>query len=378
MYWQWYTLRRAAALTRAATYRIDLPETGMLGSMIIRLSGDEVSGFGQSGGDWKLLDVFTKLEVVANGSLIIKDLTPQLVQALAWYDGQPVSNDVVRNYASNTQFAELLVNFGRFLGDQDYGLDLSAFDNVELRLTNDAGTTEFSDTLAATVLLSFLRPSQQARSLGYMRSEIWRSWTTVQNEWTYLDLPTEALLRRVVVQALPAIASTGAEADTGFANCIYDLQCYLRTGEIEVFNGRASDLMHINALMGKRDLISHMHPYLTADIAVRTDVGYPLAHVFTVGSYSGAVETVIPTLKNGQTADTLVFESGAGAGPDEGLIKGMGYHDTVMLPFDYNLDPATWLDPNLDKQVQFNVHCRDSSSADNAAAKVVLDRLVRR
>jgi hypothetical protein len=264
------------------------------------------------------------------------------------------------------------------MGDQDYGLDLSAFDNVELRLTNDAATTEWSDTLNATLLLGLLRPSQRARSLGYMRSEIWRSYTSVQNEWTYLDLPTEHLLRRVVVQALPAIASAGSEADTSFTNVIYQLQCYLRTGEIEVFNGYSADLLRINALSMGRDLIDHMHPYLTADKAVRTKVGYPLAHVFTVGSYAGSVETVIATLKAGQTYDTLIFENDIGAGPDEGLIKGLGYHDTVLLPFDYSPDPATWLDPNLDKQVQFNLHCRDSSAADNAAVSVVLDRLVRR
>ena len=378
MYWQWYTLRRSAALTRAATYRVDLPENGMLGSMLIRLSGDEVTGFGAAGGNWKLLDLISKIELIGNGSVVIKDLTGPLMQALAWYDGCPVPADVIRNYATNTQFVEIPINFGRFWGDMDYGLDLSDWDNVELRITNTALTTEFSDTLAATVLLGLLRPTAQARSLGYMRSEIWRTWLNVQNEWTYLELPIEHMLRRVVIQALPAIGAVATGSDTTFTNCIYQLQCFLRTGEVTVFDGYSADLLRLNHFQSGRDVIAHMHPYLPADIAVRTSVGYPLAHVFTVGSYSGAVETVIATLLAGQTADTLQFESGIGQGPDEGLIKGLGFQQTVILPFDYKLDPTTWLDANLEKQVQLNVHCRDSASADNATINVVLDRLVRR
>jgi hypothetical protein len=146
---------------------------------------------------------------------------------------------------------------------------------------------------------------------------------------------------------------------------------------VTVFDGQASDLLRLNHFHMGRDLIAHMHPYLNADKAVRTSVGYPLAHVFTPASYSGGAETIVTTPKAGQTADTLIFESDYGTGPDEGLIKGLGFQDTVVIPFDYKSDPTTWLDCNLEKQVQLNVHCRDSSSADNATVNVVLDRLVR-
>jgi len=377
MYWQPYLLRRDDSMTFNSTYRLDMPKAGVVGSIFLMLSSDQVSGLAQTGGKWRLADYIDKIELIGNGATVIMSLTGFQAQALAFYDQGIVSPDVIRNYASNTQFARFLLNFGRVMTDPDLALDLSKWDNVELRITNSATSSYFKTSIAVTTILLQQRPSSQARSLGYLKKEIWRSWTTVQNAWEYLELPVENVIRRILLQAIPAYDSTSHAADTGFTNVVYDIQHYLLTGEQEVFIGRASDLALLNYLYYGKDVLAHGHPYVDAQKYLPTGVGYPFAHVATVGSYAGAVETVIETLISGQTADTVGFESGVGAGPDEMLIKGYGYHDTLMLNHDWDSDPNTWLNPNQMKQVLLNLHTRDSSSADNGTIYVVLDRLVR-
>ena len=377
MYWQPYLLRRSDSADFGSTYRIDLPKSGVVGSIFLNISADQVSNAFINGGAERIVDYIDKVEIIGNGATIIKSLTGQQIQALAFYDQGIVSPDVIRTYASNTQMCRLLLNFGRWFGDPDLGLDLSKWDNVELRITNSASTTYFQTEFSVTTILFQQRPSAQARSLGYLKTEIWRSWTSVKDAWEYLELPTEGIIRRILLQAIPAYDSTSYAADTGFTNVLYDIQHYLLTGEQEVFVGRASDLALLNLFYYGREVLAHLHPYVNADKALRTGVGYPLAHVFTPASYSGSAESLVTTLTAGQTADTLLFEQGAGAGPDEGLIKGYGYHNTLLLNHDWDQDPNTWLNPQSMKQVLLNLHTRNSDTADNGTISVVLDRLVR-
>jgi len=355
-----------------------LPRTGFLGSLLLQFSGDQVSGLGQSGGNWRLLDYITKIEVVGNGSRIIKDVTGRLAQALAFYDQGVVALDVWRNYASNTQFTSILINFGRFLHDPDYGLLLDDWDNVELRITNAATSSQFAANPTLDVIGFFARPSAEARALGYIRSEVWREWTTVQDAWTYLDMPIEYPIRRIVLQADPDVDDTTNAAETSFGNLMYDIQHYLKTGEVEVFEGRLMELARINAYDYGYTLLTHGHPYTSADKAVDFGIGYPFAHAFMAGSYSGSATSTVNTLTSGQTANTVVFEDGAAGGPREGLVKGMAYHNTGVLRYDWHYDPSTWLNPDIWRTVQLNLHVRNSSSAADGVNRVLLDRLIRR
>ena len=67
MFWQKEVIRESVAMTLNDTYNLDLPDFGLLGSMLIRISGAEVSGLGQSGGAWRIIDFISKLEVILNG-----------------------------------------------------------------------------------------------------------------------------------------------------------------------------------------------------------------------------------------------------------------------------------------------------------------------
>ncbi len=374
MFWQREYVRENISMDLNTTYKLDLPMQGMLGSILIRLSGGEVSGLGQSGGDWRIIDFISKISVLLNGATVCKSLTGYQAQALAYHDQGVVPPGVWRNYASNTQFEYLLINFGRFLFDSDLGLDLSKHNNVQLQIENTATAAKFTD-LTASVLGYYLRDVTAGQFKGYMRSEEWRAWTTVADETKYNDLPTEHILRRIMLQAIPDEDASGVD-EANMSSLMDDIELGLDTGQIRVWKGGIDDLMRENYLDTGKAAIVGGFPYMFADKGVRMDLGYTLFGSWGAGSQSGAVAATFPTFESARTGHTQKPESYGGDNPPGVVLIGMAPFETAMLRFDTEWDPNTWLDPNARKTVKLDIHTRNLAAAADGRNAIVLDRLV--
>ena len=376
MYLQHVIERDGAYMARSATYKLDLPKNGILSSLHLFIGGDEVSGFGSSGGRWRLIDGITRVELLANASTPIKSMTGREAQVQAFWDSGKVAADVWRNYASNTQFASILLNMGRRLNDPYFALDLSRYNSVTLQVTNDLTSSEFSDTLSITVLATYLRDVAAGQIKGYLRTEEYRSWLTVKNAWEYNELPTDLIVRRILLQCDPA-HTIANRADTTFTNLADDIRLAIKTRTNDVYRGSASQYMRLNHYMAPGEVMTHGLLYAPADVGLSFDVGYPSGWAGISGSKDGSPSTVVPTIDPGETADTVKPESYEADSPISVFVRGQGYMNTLMVPFDVNPDdPSTWLDPEANKQVTLDVHTRNSDSADNGYNRIVLDRLV--
>ena len=374
MFWQREYIREAISMTLNATYRLDLPQQGNLGSILFRISGSQASGYGQSGGDWRIIDEISKLEIILNGASICKSLTGYQVQALAVYDQGIMPPSTWRNYATNTQFCYLLLNFGRFLHDPEMGLDLSRFSNVELRLTNTATSSDFSD-LTVSVLGEYLRDAPAGAFPGYVRSEEWRQWTVVQDETKYLDLPTDFPIRRVILQAIPPVDSDNVEK-TNMANLMDDIELAFDTGEVRVYKGGIDDLLRENAYSLGRPLIAGGFPYMTADKGVDISLGYVTLATAGAGSQDGAIAGSIATIESGRTSFTQKPEVFEADSPQTLIVAGIAPFLTGLFAFDQDRNPATWLDAAARATVQLNVHSRNHTASVGGYNAVVLERAV--
>ncbi len=375
-YWQRENYRESVSMTLTSTYKLDLPEHGLLGSVMLRFSGNEATGYGQAGGDWRLMDKISKIELIGNGSTVIKSLDARAIQALCFFDQGVMPAAVWRNYATNTQFDTFLINFGRWLYDPDMYLDLSKFDNVELRITNTGAAATFSD-LTVSVVCFWLREATQSTYLGYLRTEEWQQWTTVTDEWKYLNLPTESLIRRILLEAIPAVDGSYV-ADTTPENLMYDIKLALDTGNLIIFDGSMKDLMLENHLDHGREMLATGFNYNNADKGYDIGLGYVLGGAVGIASHDGTVGSTFMTAgavetKPTQHNETYVADKSAGF-----LYRGISPHNTALIRFDQMGDPGSWLDPERRKTVKLDIHTRNSSSADAGTNKVILDRLVRR
>jgi len=126
--------------TTSGTETIDLPERGILSELIllVRFAGAYV--------DNTLLPRFlgiSKVEVLVNGSTVVKSLDGRQIRALMWYNGGPFATAENYNAAgnSNKTYDLFVIYFGKHANDTTCGLRLDAFANPQLKITWDVATT---------------------------------------------------------------------------------------------------------------------------------------------------------------------------------------------------------------------------------------------
>ncbi len=377
MFWQQQLIREEISITNNATFKLDLPENGILGSLMCIVSGSNVAAHGEDEADWRLLDHITKIEIIANGSTIIKSIPGDLVQAGAFYDNGVTAPDLWRNYNAHETTGHFLLNFGRWLYDPLMGLDLSKFENVEIRFTNDAASGTDISALTLTMLGYFLREPSSGGPIGYMRSEVWREWTTVRNSTEYLDLPTEHPIRRIILQGLPAVGAT-FHVNTNMWHMMEDIEHNLDTGQVRVFKGPMEQLLKSNLYSYRHEILTGGEPKTTAGDARNTGIGQVTKSAHG-GSHATALTaaTVIPTVQATDSSNTQVFNNTAANEPVRAMWGGLGYHNSAVLRWDWDDDPNGYLDPRARGTVQLNIRTNDTASAASGTNKVLLDRFVR-
>jgi len=373
MYLQREYLRTVATMTLGQTYRIDLPKSGMLSSLLIRVNANCTSGASLGGGAWRLLDFLGKLEIIGNGAQIIKSLDVKHLHFLSWLHQGIVPPHFWRNYADNTQYEYFLVNFGRYAGDPDFGLDLGRYDSVELRLANSGSATYYSTDMSISILQTFVRDAPGTFK-GYLRSEEWRKWTTVQNETQYLLLPTEYPISLLAVQSVPH--ATNGMFDTNPQNLMYNLDLSKQGGTLGIYQGGMDALFVQNYMERGAEIITGGQADLTADKGIDVGVGRMFNWNSGASSKDGGVDAVVPTMIADATDGTISFEAREVDAPIQFLARGMGYMDFAWLWNNLDLEAGMFLDPKTDGECRLNVTTRDAATAAAGTNTVVLERLV--
>src|SRR5574341_368704 len=367
-------VRENVVMSLNETYKLDLPEHGLLTSLLIRISGNQISGYGQGAHDWRIIDEISKIAVLVNGATVCKSLTGYQAQALAYYDQGVLPPGSWRNYATNTQFEYMLLNFGRYMGDSDFGLDLSRFANVELQITNTATAADFT-SLTVSVLGIYLRGTQAGQFKGYLRTEEWRSWTTVADETKYNDLPVEHIIRRILLQAIPD-QDADFNNETDMSNLMDDIELGLDTGQVRVYKGGLDDLMRENYLDTGKPVITGGQSYMMADDGIDTGVGRAFTFVHGSVSKDGAGSATIPTLTADELSGTIKPETYEADSPINFLSIGMAPFYVAQFDFNLGWDLSNWLDPNQRKTVKLDIHTRNAAASPDGRNAIVLDRLV--
>ena len=375
MYWQREFLRQGETWPNGGTLKLDLPKVGLLGSIMVHARRAGVTDAFNAALKWRLIDYISKVEVLANGSDIVKSFSGEVAKGLTIFDGGGGAPDQEFNYGSSTKRAHFMVNFGRKLFDRRFLLDLSRYSNVEIQLTNDGATAQFAGDWTVDLLCYYLRGGDAPRPEGHLRTEEWRSWTTVTDERKYLDLPTERKIRRVLLHVLPAFG-TNNNADTQSYNVVDDIELYLRSREVKVLDYSLRELWYENYFDYGREFIAALEPYHSNGYGVKTGLGQVLAKAMGQMPQGGApgANTVAVEPGNDGASQKLLR---TGTDNYSWLMTGLGPENCAVLRFDQDPEnPMSWLDPLAEKVVNLDIHTANSASADNGKVKVILDRLI--
>ncbi|MBA7651235.1 hypothetical protein ES703_59052 [subsurface metagenome] len=184
MYWQRrYIKEDQAFIGTSGLETIDLPNKGLLSCIELNLA--VLGGAAANKPNVWIHDALEKLELIVNGSQVVKSLTGSQVLALSMYDKTFAEAQPPRQYENTTCYEKFLINLGRFYHDEDFMLDLSKVNDPELRLTFNWGMTghngwdggqAFGDTIAPkySCIPHLLRESEIIPKGFIKTSEIYR------------------------------------------------------------------------------------------------------------------------------------------------------------------------------------------------------------
>jgi len=185
----------------AQTEVFDLPTKGIISNLLLKI----VIMSGTTNQDIFVADAITKIEVIGNGSTVIKSYNGKQCQAIMAYDDLQMPPD--KEYSpSGICYGYFDIRFGRFPGDEKYALDCSKWDSLELKITYDLAasgtieTTGFSTNWKKLKVFGLYAPVEPAFSpVGYIKSEQKKTYTTSAGGAEDLDLPTDYPYRRLLL-----------------------------------------------------------------------------------------------------------------------------------------------------------------------------------
>jgi hypothetical protein len=375
MYWQSEFLRNAASWTRNSTYRLDLPQNGFVTGIILHGRGTPVTDSRLTDHLWRFMDGVTKVEVILNGSTVCKSFNAQIAHFLQWLDGGPAITDQHHNYGSSTLRWHSVINFGRYFRDPLYGLDLSRWDNVELRLTNNWTSSDFSAEHSIDVIPVYLRGVTANPFRGYFRTEAWNEYTTVASEKKYLELPVEHKIRRVVIQTIPTFDANGNAQRTPYQT-LSDIEFFLRTGLLKVFDGTLRELWYENLFHLGRDVIQGAETYHSDGEGFLTGLGQTLYKAAAAMSHDNSQTTWSPDFEPGADSSTQKRQADSDADQVSALFAGLSLENCAFFDFAQPDEPEGYLDPAAEKTVQLNYTVGPNANDTAATINTVLDRFV--
>jgi len=197
-----------AAATDSGTETIDLPERGIL-TELDTMARTTISYTNDI--PTPIFVTIKKLEVLVDGSTVVKSLNGREAKALIYYNDGPFSlaGWYHSSESHNVYYHHFPLYFGRKAGDTKYGLDLSAYANPQLKIEWDASqTSDHGVTYDANANPAFTY-NIQAKILDgtpanfqnkYVQSREINSFTVAASTETGVEIPRGYPLKGLMVE----------------------------------------------------------------------------------------------------------------------------------------------------------------------------------
>lgn len=381
MFVQREVLRSGVGMTFAQTYELDLPKAGQLMSLVLYIRSTAQSNAFLTAVRWRLIEYITKIEVIGDGAEVIKSFDGRQALACAFYDDfrEPVS--MWRCYATTPQRQWIPLHFGRYFVDELFGLDLSRFNQVTLKVTNDASASEFQTDIDIDVIAYWLREGPAAFA-GYFREEEWKTWAPAAGAVEYNDLPVALPIRRILLRGRPAVDTADAKNNSSMHRLMSDIDFTFRTGQVRVYKGSLETLGHLSVMEMPALAETMWAADRTASYGFEVGVGYVTNAVAAPGGDADGITPFPNTYKRKDVQDSKQEIGNRSANAMlEGIARGHGYGHCVPLWYARKPDLADMLDPEAERVVKADLTCQSGTTVTgtdaNAQSAIILSRLVR-
>ena len=152
------------------------------------------------------VDCLSKIELV-DGSDVLFSLTGEEAQALNYYDRSDTPSDDLSLTVGDIDTSVISLDFGRFLYDTDLALDPSKFRNLQLKVTWDEDASNASVVVNSLQVNAHVFDEKKITPRGFLMSKEFYSYTPSANNWEYVDLPTDYVIRKVMLRSKSTIGN---------------------------------------------------------------------------------------------------------------------------------------------------------------------------
>ncbi len=226
----------AFAASGAGAEGFDLPTSGLLTGLELYMSGVNGSTAGKP--DVWIHDRITKLELIVNGSQVVKSYSGDQVLADMLYKKTPLNSHDAKNMINGSAIESLYLNMGRFYHDMEYLLDLASVKDPEIRFTYDFGMTAqngWTNGVAMATQPSLTMIPHIVRDLdipprGYIKTSEVGRFTGAASKKENVKLPRGPRYANIYVQSLYKAAGLGYQLDKLELNIDNDKSIPVRIG----------------------------------------------------------------------------------------------------------------------------------------------------
>jgi len=278
----------------------------------------------------------TKIELV-DGSDVLFSMDGRAAQGLDFYHNKRESGSLV--IYPNDMNSEMIfnLNFGRRLYDPMLALDPKRFSSLQLKLTLDInGGGKYADSNFITVL-AHLFDEKAISPMGFLAAQELKSYTLAAASHEYIDLPTDRVIRKVLLRS----HAYGAGPDYQF-----DTITLHSDGKKKVFfDSTIGDLLRsIVARYPKyREWVisdpptagASMYTYITPcywPIAIAQEWLVPPSANNNMGCFAGDGGRLQIATASGWTSNAAI------------LVEGQCPHSVIDIPMGDQDDPDDWFD----------------------------------
>lgn len=146
-----------------------------------------------------LLDCVSKIELV-DGSDVLESLSAFQLNGLHFFETGKLANSQVEAFYDATVEGYTAMLFGRFVHDSELAFDPKRFTNPQLRITYDATTVMALATHVYLTVLAECFDEKVVSPVGFLRNTEHYRYAAVDDQYKYIDLPTDLPLRKLIVQ----------------------------------------------------------------------------------------------------------------------------------------------------------------------------------
>lgn len=345
-YWLRKLLHTESSVPSDGTYRYKLPVTGLYSAFSVDLYATRFAARAEvDSHDW-LRDAITKIEMLSEGTKVIKSLRGAELNALNTFDFKQIPPQHFNDGGVNANMDSLYLLAGRSLQDKEYMFDMSRFADPEIALTNairQGAARGFTDLSLQYKIYGWRWMGDPVpMPKGYFRADERLYYdTTADGTIKPLQITTGKRIRRILVK--------GWEERHSIAKHFDKL-------ELEVDEGAYSPIVATSmldlAMQNKLDYGLNLQQLVPVYIYIQgltmlVDVFLPYnAHVAAVMDPLSRGQAIGASIGNG-VLDVIAREESAAAfvaTNADCIVDGAGYQRAVLLGFDKAPDLSDMLD----------------------------------